>query len=202
MNCKFCGTLLPEPAPGEIVRRRREYCSPAHRQADYRQRKVSATTKPGEISQADLHLQEALADKDARIAALEQTIYEQQRYITDLEHREPKPRPLTKTAAQYKAQILELERQNARLTFRLESSRASKQKRYHFYFWLHTQPATPFTARLRADLSEDLSNCAGTRTQHENMLRAFKYSDDALDQFSQLWERMLSDPRPGVVQGS
>ena len=40
-RCKFCGGIIP---PGD--RRPREYCSDAHRQADYRKRRQEADAGP------------------------------------------------------------------------------------------------------------------------------------------------------------
>ena len=59
MNCKYCGAEVRQP----VGRRAREYCSNAHKQADYRRRHPV------------IDLKHELEKARARIAELEQMVH-------------------------------------------------------------------------------------------------------------------------------
>lgn len=163
MQCKFCGQSLPEVKTG---RRPREYCNDAHRQAYYRR------THPGVRSAPDRALVKALDEATTTIKALEHQL------------------------ATVRADLLisqeenkELEKHMSVLHNRLDLERRFLENKQHsFKAWLKQRPATAFSQRFFDDtrmLPRD------TRAHYEYRLKLWKYSEEDMQEFTDLWKLML-----------
>lgn len=166
MNCLYCGKELPDQQAGE--HHRRVYCDNKGKckQADYRKHQSQAKAQAKNNSHA-------LQVAQLRIAELERAATENQFRL-----------------AESQEQITELEQQVMRLHNRLDLERRYyDNKQYSFKAWLKKHlPQTEFTRHVLAD---QLFMPRDTRAHYEYYMRRVKYSQEDMQEFTELWKLML-----------
>lgn len=165
MRCKFCEQPLPDVKTG---RRPREYCNDAHRQAYYRR------THPPSRPVSDATLVKALAEATATIKDLEQQLATVRAdLLISLEQKR------------------ELEKHILTLHNRLDLERRFYENTaYSFKAWLKQRPATEFRQRFLSDLRMMPRD---TSAHYEYKLKRWKYSEEGMREFTDLWKLILLD---------
>ena len=205
MNCKYCGEPLPAEQTG---RRKREYCNNAHRQAHYREcHDLSQPTLQARelahvqarVTELELEAATLRFDLDAKRYEVETRVGEVDTLISAQADARKQVAELEQTAilltttrqqlADSQFQIAELEQTVSKLRNLLDIERRYYEPTiYAFKTWLKKQPQTELGSRILAD---ELIRPRGKRTDYEYHLRLRKYSQEDMQEFTDLWKLML-----------